>query len=240
MNKSYGILEWTNENSLSAYPLSRRMDPPDFIVDATFLQFDGFTPVLKSVTVTSSKLTLVLTTDAGDVSVSVNRPTSSYFPGYSVSVDTSDRHLGYLVFGQGLVTMFALHLDATLKLNIPFSPSVVRGVSSRAGVYSLEGLYGDVVISTGENPEDRTVMLTNVTDDYPESGNIEVEWSAGSLGRYREEQPLLTINGVSPLDNALFLQESEVIKVSPNGNKVGISLAVPIGHTSISPATTYA
>ena len=226
MNKTYGILEWTNENSLSAYPLTKRIEPADFIVDASFLQFDGFTPVLKTVTVTSSKLTILLLTDAGEVSVSVNRPTSSYFPGYAVAVDSGDRHLGYLVFGQGLVTVFATYLDATLRLNIPFSPSVVRGVSSKAGVYSLEGFYGEVVISTGEDPAEQTIMLKDVGDTYPGEGYAEMEWSAGSLGKYHDQQPLLSLNGVSPLDNALFLHESEVIKISPHGNLVGISLAV--------------
>ena len=231
MTNTYGILEWTNEHSLSGYPLTRSFAPNDFIVDASFVQFDGFVPVLKTLLVSQTKIVLTITTDAGDVAVPVSKPISSYFPGQTVAVVAGDRQLGYLVFGQGLPAIFSLHLDTLLKLNIPFSPGVVRGVSSRAGVFSITGYDQSVNIRTGDSATSRSIF-------FDLAGNL-VTWNAGWLDSKDERTPLKTLNGMTPVNNAVFIQDSDIIKVTPQGDTVLVRVAVPVGHSVISPVTTY-
>lgn len=231
MNNTIGILEWTNEHSNSSYPLSKPFSPQDFIVDASFVQFDGFTPILKTITVKQGKATIVLTTDAGDVSAVVSRPGISYFPGYVLEFKSGNRYLGQLTFGQGLVTLFATYLDAVLKLNIPFIPSVVRGVSSRCGLYALSGYSGDVNVFTGSTPQTRSIF-------FDVSGN-DVIWNAGWLGTQTQQQPLKTLNGVTPRANALFIEDSDLIKATPQGDGILVSVVVPLTSEVISPVTKY-
>lgn len=231
MNNTIGILEWTNEHSNSSYPLSKPFTPQDFIVDAMFVQFDGFVPVLKTITIKQGKATIVVTTDAGDVSVIVSRPSISYFPGFAVELRAAGRFLGQLVFGQGLVTLFSTHLEAVLKPNISFLPSVVRGISSRGGLYSLAGYSGDVNVYTGPTPQSRSIF-------FNQSGN-QVTWNAGWAGNQLQQQPLKTLNGVAPRGNALFIEDSELIKATPQGDGVLVSVVVPLTNVAVSPVTRY-
>ena len=233
MSNTYGILEWTNEHSLNSYPLSKAVAPLDFLVDAAFVQFDGFVPVLKQITVEQNRLTLVVTTDAGDIQVVVARPNSRiYASGYTVRLASSaGRHLGHLVFGLGLVSIFNTRLNDVVKLNIPFHASCVRGVNSRAGVYSIEKLTGAVEVSTGQTLAEQTLFFSTEAN--------EVTWNAGYLPPAVTSTPLKTLNGVHPVNNAVFIEDSELIKATPQAAGVLLELGVPIGYDSISPATTY-
>ena len=234
MNNTIGILEWTNENSNSSYPLSQPFPLQDFIVDATFVQFDGFVPVLKMITIEQGQATIVLTTDAGDVPVVVSCPPVSYFPGYAVEFRSGERYLGQLVFGQGLVTLFTMYLNTVLKPNIPFVPSVVRGVSSHSGVYAIAGYVGNVNVYTGPSPQNRTIF-------FGIAGN-QVTWNAGWLGNQIQQVPLKTLNGVLPVEgtNALFIEDSDLIKVTPQGDGILVSVVVPLANEVVSPVTSYA
>lgn len=227
-----GILEWTNEHSTTNYPLSKPMSPIDFIVDASFVQFDGFVPVLKTVTVKRTQLILALQTDAGEVKVTINKPSSSTFPGGSAVVMGGGRYLGELTFGQGLVNIFVQHLDAVLKLNIPFVPSVVRGVSSKSGVYSLAGYSGDVDVVTGATPQERALF-------FGQAGN-QVTWNAGWLGTFIDRVPLKSLNKVLPIGNNVFIEDSDLIKITPSGNNLNVAVVVPLSTEVISPAQKYA
>lgn len=231
MNNTVGILEWTNEHSNSSYPLSKPFVPQDFIIDASFVQFDGFVPTLKSITIKQGKATLVVTTDAGDISIVVSRPSATYFPGYSVELRSGDRYLGQLVFGQGLVSLFTIHLDTVLKPNIPFLSSVVRGISSRGGLYAFAGYSGDVNVNTGPTPQSRSIF-------FDINGN-EVTWNAGWLGTQTQQQPLKTLNGVRPQANAVYIEDSDLIKATPQGDGILISVVVPLTHEVVSPVTKY-
>ena len=234
MNNTYGILEWSNEHSLGSYPLAKVFNPVDFLVDATFVQFDGFVPVLKQLKVTQTTMTITITTDAGDVDVLVSKPgPSDYAPELSARVVSSKgRHLGYLVFGQGLVTVFATKLNDTVKVNIPFHQTCVRGVNSNSGVYSIEGYAGAVNITTGSSPAARSIFF--------DTSDPVVTWNAGFVSAQQPGLPLKTINGVTPVNNAVFIQDSDLIKVTPQGNGVLIALGVALGYDIISPATKYA
>lgn len=231
MANRIGILEWSNEHSVTSYPLSKAMKPLDFIVDASFVQFDGFIPVLKTVVVTRTQLILTITTDAGDVKVTINKPATSTFPGTSVSLESGNRYLGVLVFGQGLADIFTQHLDATLKVNIPFLSSVVRGINSSSGVYSIAGYSGDVDVVTGATPQERSLF-------FGVDGN-RVTWNAGWLGTRVEKVPLKSLNSVLPIGNAVFIEDSDLVKISPSGNDLQVGVIVPLSSEVISPAKKY-
>ena len=62
---TYNALNWQNENSLSNFPLSSYIEFRDFLVDARFVQFDNFTPVLNTITVDETSVTLTITFDYG-------------------------------------------------------------------------------------------------------------------------------------------------------------------------------
>ncbi|RTL07814.1 hypothetical protein EKK58_01315 [Candidatus Dependentiae bacterium] len=203
----------------------------DFIVDASFIQFDGFVPVLKTVTVKRTQLVLALQTDAGEVKVTVNKPSSATFPGTGVTIQSGNRYLGTLTFGQGLVNIFTQHLDAVLKLNIPFVTSVVRGVNSKAGVFSLAGYSGDVDIVTGNTPQERALF-------FRQAGN-QVTWNAGWLGTLVDRVPLKSLNKVLPIGNNVFIEDSDLIKITPIGNNLDVSVILPISREVISPAQRY-
>lgn len=231
MANRLGILEWTNEHSLSNYPLSKPMSPMDFIVDASFVQFDGFIPVLKSITVQRTQLILALLTDAGEVKVTVAKPASTFFPGTSVTLESGNRYLGSLTFGQGLLTIFVNHLDAVLRPNIPFHPSVVKGISSKNGVYAIGGYSGDVEFTTGATPQTRALF-------YGVEGNM-VTWNAGWLGTHLDRTPLKSLNNVLPVNNNVFIEDSDLIKVTPVGSNLDVSVILPLTGEVISPGQTF-
>ena len=231
MANRIGILEWANEQSLSSYPLSRSMSPSDFIIDASFVQFDGFTPTLKTVVVSRANVVLTIGTDDGEIKVTTAKPSSSVFPGMVVELDNGNRVIGTLTFGQGLVNIFTQHLDATLKLNIPFLPSVVRGINSNSGVYSIAGYSGDVEVFTGTTTAERTLFF--------ETTDQEVTWNAGWLGTHIDKVPLKSLNSVLPLNNNVFIEESDLIKISPNGNDLQIDVTLPLTRDVLSPAKKY-
>lgn len=231
MNNTYGILEWNNENSVSCYPLSRLFTPADFIVDATFVQFDAFVPILKSVAVSQGVVTITITTDAGDIVTSIDKPSSSYTPGYIVKLTSNNRHLGFLVFGQGLVSIFNTYIETTIKANIPFDISTVRGISSKAGVYSIAGYTGDVNIYTGDSKPQQTLF-------FDISGN-NVTWNAGSLATAADAVALMTLNGVTPINNAVFIEDSTLIKLAPRETGLLVSVNMPLSNNIVSPITRY-
>lgn len=226
-----GILEWTNENSTTNYPLSKAMSPLDFIVDASFVQFDGFVPILKTITVKRTQLIIALQTDAGEVKVVVNKPSSSTFPGTSVVIASGGRYLGELTFGQGLVNIFIQHLDAVLKLNIPFVPSVVRGINSKSGVFALAGYSGDVDVVTGATPPERALFFDQSAQ--------QVTWNAGWLGTLIDRIPLKSLNKVLPIGNNVFIEDSDLIKITPIGNDLNVAVVLPLSTEVVSPAQKY-
>lgn len=239
MSNEYGVLEWTNENSNSSYPLASPFILNDFIVDAVFHQFDGFIPILKTVTVAQQVATLVITTDAGDVTVEVQKPGVVYSPDYWVEIfepGTPLRSLGYLVFGQGLVQLFATYFNTTLRPGIPFLASVVRSVNSAAGVYSVQARVRSLELDTGATKVTQSIFFDVNTDTST------VTWNAGTLTPVVTTigtVPLKTLNGVAPLNNAVFIEDSSLIKVTPQSNSVLIELAVPVTHDVISPVLKY-
>lgn len=207
------------------------VDPIDFLIDASFIQFDNFTPVLKTIKVGAVSLTLTLTVDTGDVQMVVLKPGPDFFPGYSQRLVSGDRHIGFLVFGQGLLEMFNSNLNDTLRINVAFLPTVVRSLNSQGGVYSIQGKTGAVNIYTGPTPPERTLF-------FKQTGQT-VDWNAGYLSPATPGIPLLTLNKLEPKFNATFIQDSNLVKVNPDGDGLILSLGVPITTNTVSPALKY-
>jgi hypothetical protein len=60
---SLNVSNWQNETGLSGYPFEFESDIRDFIVDASFVQFDNFAPVLNYAMVESDNVNITITFD---------------------------------------------------------------------------------------------------------------------------------------------------------------------------------
>jgi hypothetical protein len=218
MSSPLGILEWRDGHQLGGWPLAGRLDPAGFLVDASFWQLDGFVPVLSAVTVGTASLDLDLLVDEGRVSVAVAAGSEE------VRVTgPSGRALGSLVFGPGLPEMLALWSGRRRVLNLPFQPAAVQGVPSSLGLFSLQGLSGDVRL-TGK---DGVVF-------FDQAGQ-EVTWNAGALPAEDPRKPLLSLNGIRPVGGALYLRESALLKAEPRQDKVRLSLPAALNSSVVIP-----
>ncbi len=144
-----GVLDWLNENSLISYPLDTDGGLPGFIVDANFIQFDGFLPYVKSVTVTDDSATVFIQTDKSVISVELARVD------YSETVEEilrdGDRYIGRIVFGKGTTALWNDYPNQTVTKKLTFSPAVVKAIPSKCGVYTFNGLHGAVTVSADPN-----------------------------------------------------------------------------------------
>jgi tartrate-resistant acid phosphatase type 5 len=153
-----GILEWQNEHALTDYPLSSYIGYGDLLLDASFTQFDGFIPVLNTAVVLIDRATFNITFDRETLDIVVD---STYIQGTGVRIyGKNNRYLGSLVFGPGIFDLFLSSAGRTIVWNIPFVSTTVTSVNSKAGVYSIEGSYGNIDIKTGETSLDRSIFFT--------------------------------------------------------------------------------
>src|SRR5574343_827523 len=206
-----GKLEWLNEHTLTDYPLTKYVGSHDFFLDANFIQFDGFVPVLKSYTIGTDSMSFVLTVDSGEFTFSLNKV--SYIPETALNLRDGTRYLGCIVFGSGIYNLFDEEVGSTVTLNAPFCSSTVSSVNSNAGEDSINGQYGDLNVVTDEN------LFFSI------NGN-DVTWNAVSLPDLPVGVvPLKTLNHVAPSGNAILLKSSELFKITPSGNSLIFSLA---------------
>ena len=209
-----GILDWLNECGLDSYPLVESIGVDNFILDANFIQFDSFKPLLSSVVVTSSAIVLNITFDTETKVITVNR--SGFTEGQISKIyATSGRYLGKLIFGGGAQTLWDNFLNQTLNTNVNFSPVVVKTIPSSAGVFSLNGLTGALTLG-----HDANIF-------YGVSGQnviVNAVGLASSTGLYA----LKTINGVAPTNNNVFITDSNVIKlIASTASSITVDLATP-------------
>lgn len=212
-----GILEWQNEHALTDYPLSSYTGFNDFIVDAAFIQFDNFIPVLQKVVVTSSEITVYILFDCGVKTCSI---TKDYFDTCYKFYD-KDRYLGFVVFGRGIYSLFDTAVGKEFVWNIPFAASTVTIVNSKAGVFSLEGLTGDILVHTGETSITRSIFF-EISRELNE-----ITWNAVALKAFPDEDiiALKTINNVPAVNNEIFLKGSDIIRFVPFESGLKVVLA---------------
>lgn len=216
------ILPWTNENSLQSFPLSASFLRDDFIVDANFVQFDNFSPVFVRLVVTNTNSTATILTDVGEMSIVV--PASSTNQTFTLRT-SSLRFLGSITFGPGAALMCSQYADQAFEVNIPFLPTVVKSIYSGGGVYSISGLTGAVTLAEADvtyTVNQQAVTLNCITK---QPGTVTIN-------------PLLSINGVPAHNNAIFIHEGDLIKLTPSTGFVTLS-ADTSPTQSIQPTLKY-
>ena len=142
-----GITEW--QNNQTDYPLKSAGKLSGIFCDASFVQFDGFIPILNSVSIVSDKLQMVFTMDDG---------TQTFEPliadisqGYKYRLRSNNRYYGVVVFGRSIDSIISGVYGASITAGYRFESCTVRSIDSTNGVYSLQGNYGDVSITFDKN-----------------------------------------------------------------------------------------
>lgn len=224
---SIGILNWRDERGYQDYPLSRSVnDIKNFIVDANFMQFDGFIPKLKSIQLNVTSIDITLTCDLEDIEFNV-LSTDTIKRIY----DSDGRYVGMMTFGVGIAALLKRYSNTLLTLNIPFLAQCVVSVDSNRGVYSIDGAFGNVAITTGTTQIDRSIHFSVVGND--------VTWDAVALPPFSVVPLLRTINGKHPIGNNVFILDSELVKVVPGSGAITVSLATSTENTSVVPTIKY-
>ena len=246
----YTVLSWQNENSLASYPLVYPLDYEGFIVDASFIQFDYFVPILKSIFISPGEIAVTVLFDRGEVTEIYS--TSKYNLGVRELrfFENNERYLGCLTLGERTDYMWENFSGQNLVKNIPFMPSVVRSIPSKDAVYALDNAYGDIFFDVELN---EVIGFTT-----PGSFNFQNSFIPGlsfqSTGggesifyNFRTDRNALVFNAVAnhklpeddfspwalkrvnlvaPVDNNLYLTSNELIKFSSiNNQKIVVSLA---------------
>lgn len=141
------ILDWQNEHALTDYPLTKFIGFNDVIVDASFVQFDGFVPVLKKLVVTGLSAIFSIKFDKETIDITV---ASDFVPQAGVRISGSDgRYFGTIVFSFGVTTLIREHAGAILTFDVPFASNTVTSINSGSGVFSIDGKYGALSFNTG-------------------------------------------------------------------------------------------
>lgn len=234
---TYNPLSWQNENTLSGYPFDRDLEVQGIIVDAKFVQFDNFIPVLNYIYVDFSKIELSISFDYG-TSSSVTFLKSKYDLGNSyrhlrIYQPSNNRYLGTVVFGEGVQILWQQYAGQKLVLNVPFLSETVRSIPSKDAVYLFDSSYGD--INLGRTEKDRTIFY-NVSE---EMNSITFNAVGGhSVTEVIDEglvNGLKQINLVKPLHNNINLASNDIIKIaSVNASSLQISLVAGNKSTAFS------
>lgn len=201
-----GILDWQNENAYSPYPLTTGFGYNGFFLDANFIQFDNFIPTLQTISVEDDSVDITILFDSGPKVITLAR---SFFTDAGVFTRVYDgaRYLGKIVFGADVGRLVDNDLaNRTIKkINIPFLSHLVKSIPSKAGVFSIDSLYGDVVFN-----HDTHVW-------YDVTGN-NVTFNAISGIDYQDIKYLKTLNSTGPINNSVYMKDNQVIKITSIGN----------------------
>lgn len=228
---SYNPLEWQNENSLSGFPLLQETDYPSFLVDAKFVQFDSFVPILSTVFVNTDSLTLTIIFDYG-THTAIDLLKSNYLLGEAyqnlrIYQPGTNRYLGMLVFGNGPVDMWNTSTGSLMKFNIPFAPATVRSVPKQDAVYTFDDNFGSLVLGRTAND---TAIFYN-TAKVPGLNSITFNAVGGNSINNNVAKGLRKINLVSPVANNINLVSNDVIKIVPL-NATALSIGLVAGSST--------
>lgn len=227
----YGVLEWRNEHSASSYPLSQPLFISDLIVDANFVQFQNTPPVLVSIAVTTTTAAIVISVNSVNYTLTLTKPTAIYTADYSFKLfDDSDNYIGTVVFGNGVNALFERFASTSKVLNIPFLPICLTELSEDAGVYSLDTLYGNVNFDTLDSGIKH--IWTDITNNL-------VKWNAVTIPSVQTANALKTINGVTPRDNNIVIQDDPILRFVTTNDGLSVQLATSLADVKILATTTY-
>jgi hypothetical protein len=242
----YTVLSWQNEHALEAFPLEAPFELENFLVDASFVQFDGFIPILRKIVVASEEIVITLVFDEGEVSATYAKSSNNYFLRF-YGVD--NRYLGTVTFGAGLQLLWAGYVGQKLERNIKFLPHLVRSIPLKDAVYTFDSLYGDITLDSATdstavmvlpNAQAQT-LLTGKTVFYNlESSRSLITFNAvknhGLYSTADTLKPLKKINLVAPVANNIYLSSNDIIKfTSFNNKRLNVSLVGESSGGSIVP-----
>jgi len=216
---TFTTLAWQNENLLRNYPFSSDTGLSGVIVDASFIQFDGFIPKLRYLALYDDSADVCITFDTGDQIV-----TASAEDKYVTFYDGT-RYLGRVVFGGSKQQLFNEYQGRQLPVNAAFVPTLVKSIPSGDAVYTFDGLFGNVLLS---RTVDDTCVFYNVNTELNS-----ITFNAVSNHRYdasRAVNALKQINLVKPVKNNIFIADNDVVKVI-NTSNAGLMLSLVGGTT---------
>ena len=238
---NYNSFEWRNENSLSGYPLVIETPYPALLVDAKFVQFDNFIPILSTVLVDAAKITLSIIFDYGK-HTSIELTAAAYASGEAsrhvrIYQPDTGRYLGSLTFGTGAGDLWNSALGSLLTLNVLFSAETVLSIPKQDAVYTFDSNYGAVVLGRGEN--DTTIFYNTArvagfnSITFNAVGGHSVNTNTIKNVPSPGPQGLRKINLVSPVANNINLVSNDVVKVTPlNAASLSVGLAAGTPTTS--------
>lgn len=205
------ILNWLNENSLTPYPLEKTFGYDGLIIDANFIQFDNFIPVLNSIKFQDKKIAISITFDLLTKIIYLTEEDYN-ITNLVVTIEEGGRYLGMLKFGNGL-TKFVNNSGEQFSLNIgiKFLPHLVKSIPSRSGVYSIDNKYGPFYF-LGDN-----YISFDVNDN-------DITFNAIYYPPIETELYLKTLNSVGPTNNNVFIKNTDIIKVASEPATVVLSL----------------
>lgn len=210
-------LEWENQNGVSSYPFLIDAPLNNIVVDASFIQFENFIPILNYVQVSAASLTFNIIYDTGISNFTLTQ--SDYNSGLNfIRLFASTRYIGRLVFGPGVNTLWNNYVGQQINFNLPFVSTTVRGISNTCGVFSISGLYGGIEFT-------RTTLDENI---FFNTASNNVTFNAVANNQFPTTPPaqaLKLLNLLAPVDNNIFLSSSDVVQIS--GNSTG-SIAVSL------------
>jgi hypothetical protein len=212
------VPSWLTETSLSSYPLLRSFGYDGFIVDAQFIQYDSFRPLLNYIQVIDNTVRISITFDQYPLIFTVSYADLTN-PAFILRMLHNDRYLGKLIFGyaHGVDKLFnAVGNNTTIKVGQRFLANTVKSIPSKCGVYAINGLYGDIAVNSDQNINYQTTDL---------SGNAHnIVFNAVAVPSALSTLYLKTLNNTAPVNNSVFIKNSEIVKVVGQGSTVVVSL----------------
>lgn len=225
----YNPLSWQNENALSGCPFSIEPEIQNFIVDAKFVQFDGFVPTLDYIIVQPDKIYFAITFDCGQV-VTSNFLKETYdlgeeYRSLRLYTSNNDRYLGVLVFGLGAADLWQNYIGRKLTFSQSFSPTTVRSVPFKDAVYLFDGNYGELQLSRTSLDSsvfyNTSAALNSITFNAVAGHSV----TQGTSVQILEKKGLRKINLVPPVNNNINLMSNDVIKIKTfNASSLTIEL----------------
>jgi hypothetical protein len=234
----YEVLEFQNENALAGYPLIQGLEVSGILVDASFIQFDNFVPILNSIQIDADRLTLTITFDCGLISNIVLLKQSYNAEGgehrhlriYQTNPKNPDdlkyRYLGVVCFGSGVEQLWLTYIGRKLLFNLPFAANTVRSIPLNDGVYMFDGNYGEV--SLGRTSTD-SAMFYNFS---PELNSITFNAVSGHSIISNNGKGLKSINLVKPINNNINLASNDIVKITPTSSAATLSFDLVAGSPS--------
>ena len=235
---TYNVLERASENSLTSFPLTEELEVQNFIVDASFIQFDNFIPQLNRIFVDSDAIKLDITFDFGKLT-SISFTRQAYLAGENyrhvrIYTPENDRYLGVLSFSSGAQTLWEQNTGRQFTYNIPFYTSTVKSIPSSCGVFLFDNRYGAVELTKPNTDNTIFYNISTIKNSITFNAVTNHSVPSDSLGGLRK------INLVRPIRNNITLAANDVIKFTPqNAATLNIDLASNSASSTVSVPTLF-